>query len=148
MAGQNSYMANCDWQATPKSCHVSLHHGSLLDVVLVQSATSSILATVAVPRAVQLESVAASGYHRIGRRLSMNMCMLVVSLVADAEGMAYVQVIGVVVADTEQHARMGAQRVQIEYEDLPSIISCEDAIKANSYFEVKCDRAASCALTL
>ncbi|KAK9866817.1 hypothetical protein WJX84_005780, partial [Apatococcus fuscideae] len=45
------------------------------------------------------------------------------------------QVIGVVVADTEQHARMGAQRVKVEYEDLPSIISCEDAIKANSYFE-------------
>ena len=40
-------------------------------------------------------------------------------------------------ADTEQHARMGAQRVQIEYEDLPSIISCEDAIEANSYFEVQ-----------
>ena len=39
-------------------------------------------------------------------------------------------------ADTEQHARMGAQRVKVEYEDLPSIISCEDAIKANSYFEV------------
>lgn len=46
------------------------------------------------------------------------------------------QVIGVVVADTEQHARMAAQRVKIEYEDLPSLISCEDAIKAKSYFEV------------
>ncbi|KAK9861190.1 hypothetical protein WJX84_010543 [Apatococcus fuscideae] len=45
------------------------------------------------------------------------------------------QVIGVVVADTEQHARMAAQRVKIGYEDLPSLISCEDAIKANSYFE-------------
>ena len=47
-----------------------------------------------------------------------------------------VQVIGVVVADTEQHARMAAQRVKIEYEDLPSLISCEDAIKANSFYEV------------
>lgn len=46
------------------------------------------------------------------------------------------QVIGVVVADTEQHARMAAQRVKIEYEDLPSLISCEDAIKANSFYEV------------
>ena len=54
--------------------------------------------------------------------------------------LVWTQVIGVVVADTQQHARMGAQRVQIEYEDLPSIISCEDAIKANSYYEVQgCD---------
>jgi xanthine dehydrogenase/oxidase len=45
-------------------------------------------------------------------------------------------VIGVVVADTEQHARMAARLVKVEYEDLPPLISIEDAIEAESYYEV------------
>ncbi|KAL3157593.1 hypothetical protein ABBQ32_012044 [Trebouxia sp. C0010 RCD-2024] len=45
------------------------------------------------------------------------------------------QPIGVIVADTEQHARMAARLVQVEYEDLPALISIEDAIEAGSYYE-------------
>lgn len=48
------------------------------------------------------------------------------------------QIIGVVVADTEAHARAAAKAVRIEYEDLPAIISIEDAIEAGSYYEVCC----------
>lgn len=48
------------------------------------------------------------------------------------------QPIGVIVADTEQHARMAARLVKVEYEDLPALISIEDAIEAESYFEVEC----------
>ena len=47
------------------------------------------------------------------------------------------QPIGIIVADTEQHARMAARLVKIEYEDLPALFSIEDAIKANSYYEVR-----------
>lgn len=45
-------------------------------------------------------------------------------------------VIGVVVADTEQHARMAARLVKVKYEDLPPLISIEDAIEAESFYEV------------
>ncbi|DBA72485.1 TPA: hypothetical protein ACH3X2_010250 [Trebouxia sp. C0005] len=44
-------------------------------------------------------------------------------------------VIGVVVADTEQHARMAARLVKVKYEDLPPLISIEDAIEAESFYE-------------
>lgn len=47
------------------------------------------------------------------------------------------QPIGVIVADTEQHARMAARLVKVEYEDLPALISIEDAIEADSYYEVR-----------
>jgi len=47
------------------------------------------------------------------------------------------QPIGVVVADTEQHARMAARLVKVEYEDLPALISIEDAIEAKSFYEVR-----------
>ena len=46
------------------------------------------------------------------------------------------QPIGVVVADTEQHARMAVRLVKVEYEDLPALISIEDAIEAESYYQV------------
>ena len=46
------------------------------------------------------------------------------------------QPIGVIVADTEQHARMAARLVKVEYEDLPALISIEDAIEAESYYQV------------
>jgi hypothetical protein len=45
------------------------------------------------------------------------------------------QVIGVVVAETEPLARRAAKAVKVTYEDLPAIISIEDAIGANSYYE-------------
>ncbi|MEW5315300.1 MAG: hypothetical protein WDW38_006740 [Sanguina aurantia] len=43
------------------------------------------------------------------------------------------QVIGVVVAETEVIARRAAKLVVVQYEDLPSVMSCEEAIAANSY---------------
>ena len=46
------------------------------------------------------------------------------------------QIIGVVVADTESHARAGAKAVRVEYQELPALVSIEDAIEAGSYFEV------------
>ena len=44
--------------------------------------------------------------------------------------------IAIVVADTEAHARAAARAVKIEYEDLPALISIDDAIEAGSYYEV------------
>lgn len=39
------------------------------------------------------------------------------------------------VAETEPLARRAAKAVTVEYEDLPAIISIEDAIEAGSYYE-------------
>jgi hypothetical protein len=41
----------------------------------------------------------------------------------------------VVVAETEPLARRAAKAVSVQYEDLPAIISIEDAIEAGSYYE-------------
>ncbi|ESO98488.1 hypothetical protein LOTGIDRAFT_142910 [Lottia gigantea] len=43
-------------------------------------------------------------------------------------------VIGGIVAESHSIARKARNMVKVEYEDLPAIISIEDAIKANSYF--------------
>ncbi|KAF3452547.1 hypothetical protein FNV43_RR02980 [Rhamnella rubrinervis] len=43
------------------------------------------------------------------------------------------QVIGVVVADTHENAKLAARRVHVEYEELPAILSIQDAINANSF---------------
>ena len=40
------------------------------------------------------------------------------------------QLIGVVVADTEAHARAGARLVRVEYEDLPAILSTTQWVAA------------------
>jgi xanthine dehydrogenase/oxidase len=45
------------------------------------------------------------------------------------------QIIGIVVADTKAHADDAARLVKVEYEELPPILSIEDAIEADSYFE-------------
>lgn len=45
------------------------------------------------------------------------------------------QIIGVVVADSEPLARRAAKLVAVEYEPLPAIINCEDAIAANSFYD-------------
>lgn len=46
--------------------------------------------------------------------------------------------IGIVVAETEAQARFAAKAVKVEYEDLPgAVYSCEEAIEANSYIEVR-----------
>ncbi|XP_070285048.1 xanthine dehydrogenase/oxidase isoform X1 [Myotis yumanensis] len=43
-------------------------------------------------------------------------------------------IIGAVVTDTPEHAQRAAQGVKITYEELPAIISIEDAIKNNSFW--------------
>lgn len=43
------------------------------------------------------------------------------------------QVIGIVVADTYDNAKAAAQKVKIEYEDLPPVLSIEDALKVGSF---------------
>ncbi|XP_054265328.1 xanthine dehydrogenase-like [Macrosteles quadrilineatus] len=54
---------------------------------------------------------------------------------ADKEVMCVGQVVGAVVADTQQLAQRAAKLVKVEYEDLqPVIITIEDAIRENSYF--------------
>lgn len=45
------------------------------------------------------------------------------------------QIIGIVVADTKENADAAARLVKVEYEQLPAILSIEDAIEAESYFE-------------
>eukprot|EP00879_Flechtneria_rotunda_P007117 GHRR01007469.1.p1 GENE.GHRR01007469.1~~GHRR01007469.1.p1 ORF type:complete len:682 (+),score=243.05 GHRR01007469.1:3597-5642(+) len=45
------------------------------------------------------------------------------------------QIIGVVVAETEPLARRAAKAVQVTYEDLPAVISIEDAIAAGSFYQ-------------
>ncbi|MEW5306011.1 MAG: hypothetical protein WDW36_008516 [Sanguina aurantia] len=45
------------------------------------------------------------------------------------------QVIGVLVAETEVIARRASKLVAIVYEDLPAVMSCEEAIAAGSYHE-------------
>ncbi|XP_074187956.1 xanthine dehydrogenase/oxidase isoform X2 [Rhinolophus sinicus] len=51
-------------------------------------------------------------------------------------------IIGAVVTDTPEHAQRAAQGVKITYEDLPAIITIEDAIKNNSFYrhEVKIEK--------
>ncbi|KAK4384529.1 Xanthine dehydrogenase 1 [Sesamum angolense] len=43
------------------------------------------------------------------------------------------QVIGVVVADTHENAKHAARMVHIQYEELPAVLSIEDAIQSNSF---------------
>ncbi|XP_021645492.2 xanthine dehydrogenase 1 isoform X2 [Hevea brasiliensis] len=43
------------------------------------------------------------------------------------------QVIGVVVADTHENAKIAARKVYVEYEELPAILSIQEAINADSY---------------
>jgi xanthine dehydrogenase/oxidase len=45
------------------------------------------------------------------------------------------QPIGIILADTAKHAEAGARAVKIEYEDLPSILTIEEAIEKESYFD-------------
>lgn len=45
----------------------------------------------------------------------------------------FIQAIGVVVADTHENAKIAARKVHIEYEELPSILTIQDAINAESF---------------
>ena len=47
--------------------------------------------------------------------------------------MCLIKVIGVVVADTHLHAKQAARKVHVEYEDLPAILSIQDALKSHSF---------------
>ena len=44
------------------------------------------------------------------------------------------QPIGMILADTAQHASLGARAVKVEYEELPAIFTIEEAIEKESYF--------------
>ena len=46
----------------------------------------------------------------------------------------WLQVIGVILADTHEQAVAAARKVRVDYEDLPAIISIDDAIAHNSFF--------------
>ncbi|KAK7335800.1 hypothetical protein VNO80_27854 [Phaseolus coccineus] len=43
------------------------------------------------------------------------------------------QVIGIVVADTHENAKIAARKVHVNYEELPAILSIQDAINARSF---------------
>ena len=45
------------------------------------------------------------------------------------------QIIGIVVADTKAHADEAALLVAVDYEELPAVLSIEDAIEADSFFD-------------
>lgn len=45
------------------------------------------------------------------------------------------QVIGLILADSKQLARRAASFVKIEYKELPAVLTIEDAIDANSFYE-------------
>lgn len=46
-----------------------------------------------------------------------------------------VQVIGIVVADSQATAQRAARLVAVTYEDLPAVMSCEEAIAAGSFYD-------------
>lgn len=56
-------------------------------------------------------------------------------LFADGVVTAVGQAIGIVVADTQAHAQAASRLVVIDYEDLPAILTCADAISANNFYE-------------
>jgi xanthine dehydrogenase/oxidase len=45
----------------------------------------------------------------------------------------YLQAIGIVVSDTHDNAKKAAQKVKVSYEELPAVLSIEDAIKVGSF---------------
>lgn len=50
------------------------------------------------------------------------------------------QPIGIVVADTEAAAQRAARAVKVAYQDLPAVLSIDEAIAAGSYFEACASR--------
>ncbi|RAL65552.1 hypothetical protein DID88_005226 [Monilinia fructigena] len=55
---------------------------------------------------------------------------------ADGEVFSHGQPIGLVYADTALQAQAAARAVRVDYEDLPVIITIDEAIDANSYFPI------------
>jgi xanthine dehydrogenase molybdopterin binding subunit/xanthine dehydrogenase small subunit len=54
-------------------------------------------------------------------------------LIAKDEVFYHSQIVAVVVGDTEEHCRLAAEKVQVEYEPLPAILTLKEAIAANSF---------------
>lgn len=48
--------------------------------------------------------------------------------------MISLQIIGIVVADTHENARLAANKVHIEYDELPAVLSIQSAIQFGSYY--------------
>ncbi|KAM9820644.1 xanthine dehydrogenase/oxidase [Neosynchiropus ocellatus] len=57
------------------------------------------------------------------------------TVMADRKVTCVGHVIGAVVADTQINAQRAAKRVKIEYEELPPIVTIQEAIAAKSFFE-------------
>ncbi|XP_013387039.1 xanthine dehydrogenase/oxidase [Lingula anatina] len=55
---------------------------------------------------------------------------------ASEEVTSYGQVIGAIVADTKTNAQRAAKTVKIEYQDLPTVLTMEEAIEVKSYYPV------------
>ncbi|CAB4069123.1 XDH [Lepeophtheirus salmonis] len=53
---------------------------------------------------------------------------------ADTKVNCYGQIIGAILADTREHAKDGASKVQVDYEKLDPILTIEDAIESSSFF--------------
>ena len=49
--------------------------------------------------------------------------------------MYYGQLIGLVIAEDSLIARRASRAVKVSYEDLPAIVTIEEAIKSNSFFD-------------
>ncbi|VEN52953.1 unnamed protein product, partial [Callosobruchus maculatus] len=58
-------------------------------------------------------------------------------VIYDDEVTAQGQILGVIVADNQLIAQKAAKKVKVTYQDLPVIVSVEDAIKNNSFLEKK-----------
>lgn len=56
---------------------------------------------------------------------------------AQGEVHTFGQVIGVVIAETKEIAQRAARMVKIEYEDLPHLLTIDDAIQASSFFPAR-----------
>nr|CAH7741383.1 unnamed protein product [Callosobruchus chinensis] len=61
-------------------------------------------------------------------------------VIYDDEVTAQGQILGVIVADNQLLAQKAAKKVKVTYQDLPVIVSVEDAIKHNSFLEKKYNR--------
>jgi xanthine dehydrogenase molybdopterin binding subunit/xanthine dehydrogenase small subunit len=54
-------------------------------------------------------------------------------LIAKDEVYYHSQIVAVVVGDTEEHCRLAAEKVRVEYEPLPAILTLKEAIAAKSF---------------
>uniref|UniRef100_A0A673BMR0 Xanthine dehydrogenase/oxidase n=1 Tax=Sphaeramia orbicularis TaxID=375764 RepID=A0A673BMR0_9TELE len=57
------------------------------------------------------------------------------SVLADGQVTCVGHIIGAVVADTQSHAQRAAKAVKIQYEELPTVVTIQEAIAAQSFYE-------------